>query len=160
MSGQCELCSNVHSIRVFPCLYHCKKMLCIEHLSEHEQWMAKQSQLGKLWENFQGIFQEKKVEEQLSKLQMKLENYRKLKEDIENFLSSKDFHQSNECQRAIEMIEKAIEEETIPKNTPLKIERESNNHEEDRDLTGFFSSASLSSSITTNEGKRKCLNQS
>ena len=150
MSGQCELCSNVHSIRVFPCLYHCKKMLCIEHLSEHEQLMEKQCQLGKLWENFQGIFQEKKIEEQLIKLQMKLENYRKLKEDIENFLSG---DQSNEYQQAIEMIEKAIEEETMPeKNSHLKI---ANNHEEDRDITGFFSSASLSSSITTNEGKRK-----
>lgn len=117
MSDQCELCSNN---RVFPCLYHCKKMLCIEHLSEHERLMNQQNQLRKLWENFD----EKKIEEEVIRLQNQLENYRKLKDAIENLLSTDDVHRSNEYQQAIEMIE--------------------------RDLTDFISSESTSSSIEGN----------
>lgn len=121
MSDQCELCSNN---RVFPCLYHCKKMLCIEHLSEHERLMNQQNQLRKLWENFQENFDEKKIEEEVIRLQNQLENYRKLKDAIENLLSTDDVHRSNEYQQAIEMIE--------------------------RDLTDFISSESTSSSIEGN----------
>lgn len=147
MSGQCELCSNGESIRVFPCLYHCKKMLCIEHLSEHDRAIEKQIQLQKrlanLWMNFQGVFQENKLEEQLRILQMKLDNYRKIKEEIQSLLLVKHFHQSNEhqqnFQQAIQMIENAIEQEdersysfnsdsVIP-----KIERDSSHHEEEEE---------------------------
>ena len=154
MSGQCELCVNGISIRVFPCLYHCKKMLCIEHLAEHDQLIEKQIQLQKqlenLWTNFRGV-----CEEQIRKLQMKIDSYRKLKEQTENLLLIKHFHHSIEhqenFQRAIQMIENAIDEENQMKISGQhersftlnseeifpKIETESNHYEEDRSAIDY-----------------------
>ncbi|CAF0878930.1 unnamed protein product [Rotaria sp. Silwood1] len=124
LSGQCEdeLClkeANPISIRVFPCLYHCKKMLCIKHLSEHDKYIENQIQFQKqlehLWNNYTSIFNEDKIKKEFQKLKIKLENYQKLSEDINNVLLINHFHDSMEnnqkLQIAIQTVQKAIEQE-------------------------------------------------
>ncbi len=126
MSDQCELClnhSNENSIRVFPCLYHCKKMLCIQHLSEHDKYIdtqiQSQKQLENLWNNYNLIFNEDKIQEQVNILTSQLENHRKLKQEIKNLLLINHFHDSMEndqkFQTAIQTIQKAIEHENQSK---------------------------------------------
>ncbi len=126
MSDQCELClnhSNENSIRVFPCLYHCKKMLCIQHLSEHDKYIDKQiqyqKQLENLWNNYNLIFNEDKIQEQVNILTSQLENHRKLKQEIKNLLLINHFHDSMEndqkFQTAIQTVQKAIEHENQSK---------------------------------------------
>ncbi len=119
MSDQCELCLNQISIRVFPCLYHCKKMLCIQHLSEHDKYIDKQIQFQKeleiLWKNYNFIFNEDKIRNEYEKLRIKLENYQNLKDNINNLLSINHFQDSIEnnqkFQMTIQLIQKAIEQE-------------------------------------------------
>ncbi len=113
LSGHCEdeLClneSNHKSIRVFPCLYHCKKMLCIKHLSEHDQ-------LEYLWKDYSLSFNEEKIQKEFQKLKTKLENYQQLSKEIRHLLLIKNFNDSIEnnqkLQTAIETVKKAIEQE-------------------------------------------------
>jgi len=126
-SGQCELCLNQPnqiSIRVFPCLYHCKKMLCIQHLSEHDKYIEKQiqyqKQLGILWKNYSLVFNEEKVENEYEKLKAKLETYRELKENINSLLLINHFNDSIEnnqkFQMAIQTVQKAIQRENQSKS--------------------------------------------
>ncbi|CAF0987258.1 unnamed protein product [Rotaria sordida] len=149
LSGQCEdeLClkeSSPISIRVFPCLYHCKKMLCIKHLSEHDKYIEKQiqfqKQLEELWNNYISIFNEDKIQKEFQKLKIKLENYQKLSKDIKNLLLINHFHDSMEnnqkLQMAIETVQKAIEQENRSKSIICdihpKIESVMNDEEENQ----------------------------
>ncbi len=124
LSGHCEdeLClneSNHKSIRVFPCLYHCKKMLCIKHLSEHDKYIDKQiqsqKQLEYLWKDYSLSFNEEKIQKEFQKLKTKLENYQQLSKEIRHLLLIKNFNDSIEnnqkLQTAIETVKKAIEQE-------------------------------------------------
>jgi hypothetical protein len=94
-------------------------MLCIHHLSEHDKYIDKQIQLQKqlenLWKNYNFVFNEEKMENQLEKLQIKLGNYRELKQGIQKLLSMNHFHDLNEndqqFQTAIQIVQKAIEHE-------------------------------------------------
>ncbi|CAF0717628.1 unnamed protein product [Adineta steineri] len=166
LSGQCEdeLClknQSNHIVRVFPCLYHCKKMLCIKHLSEHDKYIEKQIQCQKqleyVWNNYILLFNEDKIEEEFQKLKNKLEKYRELNESIQNLLLIKNFHNSTEnnqkIRMAIEKVQQAIEEEkqlqSIVENINPKIESVMNHAEENQRIIDFVS---LPSSITTNDG--------
>jgi len=94
-------------------------MLCIQHLSEHDKYIEKQiqfkKQLDNLWKNYNLIFNEDKIINEYEKLRIKLENYRILKENINNLLSINHFHDSIEnnqkFQMTIQLIQKAIEQE-------------------------------------------------
>ncbi|CAF3553593.1 unnamed protein product [Rotaria sordida] len=149
LSGQCEdeLClkeSSPISIRVFPCLYHCKKMLCIKHLSEHDKYIEKQiqfqKQLEELWNNYISIFNEDKIQKEFQILKIKLENYQKLSKDIKNLLLINHFHDSMEnnqkLQMAIETVQKAIEQENRSKSIICdihpKIESVTNDEDENQ----------------------------
>ncbi len=128
-SGQCELCFNQISSRVFPCLYHCKKMLCIQHLSEHDKYIEKQIQCQKqlefLWKNYSLIFNEEKIENDYQKLKIKLENFRELKQEINHLLLIKHFHDSidnnQKFQMAIQVVQHAIEQENQSKSIIRKL---------------------------------------
>jgi hypothetical protein len=120
LSGQCEDESCLYkassiSIRVFPCLYHCKKMLCIKHLSEHDKYIEKQIQLQQLWSDYSLIFNEKEIQQQIQQLKIKLENYQQLNKEIQDLLLIKHLQNSVEnnekLQMAINTIEKVIEQE-------------------------------------------------
>ncbi|CAF2382360.1 unnamed protein product [Rotaria sp. Silwood2] len=130
LSGQCEdeLClkeSHPIPIRVFPCLYHCKKMLCIKHLSEHDKYIEKQIQFQKqlehLWNNYISIFNEDKIQKELQKLKIKLEKHQKLSKDINHLLLINHFHDSMENNQKLEMaiqtVQKAIEQENRSKSS-------------------------------------------
>ncbi|CAF1650794.1 unnamed protein product [Adineta ricciae] len=126
-SGQCEdeSCSKQSNkiSRVFPCLYHCKKMLCIQHLSEHDKYIEKQlqyqNQLEGLWKTYRVMFNEEKIEEEYLKLKTKLENFRQLGNEIERLLLMKNFHDSMEnnqkLQAAVQIVQKAIAEDNREK---------------------------------------------
>src|SRR5690349_7441343 len=122
LSDQCEIClneSNQISIRLFPCLYHCKKMLCIQHLSEHDKYIEKQIQYQKeldiLWKNYNLIFNQENILNEFQHLKNKIENYRKLKQDINQLLLINHYQDSIEnnqkFQIAIQTVQKAIEHE-------------------------------------------------
>jgi hypothetical protein len=94
-------------------------MLCIQHLSEHEKNIEKQiqskKQLENLWQNYNLIFNEKQYEKKFEKLKIKLENYHKLKHDINNLLSINHFNDTIEnnqkFQLTIQIIQNAIQQE-------------------------------------------------
>lgn len=144
-SGQCELCSNQSnqiSIRVFPCLYHCKKMLCIQHLSEHDKYIEKQiksqKELEILWKNYMNIFNEEKLVNQLEELKLKLEYYRELKQEMNNLLLINHFQDSIEnnqkFQKAIQVIQNAIQQENQKvDNINQKTETDSNDEAEEEE---------------------------
>ena len=119
MSDHCELCLNPISTRVFPCLYHCKKRLCIQHLMEHEKSIEKQindqKQLEILWKDYSLNFNEKKMFEEFIQLKTKLFNYQKLKEEINQLLGIHHFEDSidnsQKFEKAIQTIQKAMDEE-------------------------------------------------
>lgn len=122
LSDRCEVClgeCNPLSARVFPCLYHCKRMLCIKHLSEHDKYIDKQIQLQKqlenLWNNYISIFNEDKIQEEFHKLKTKLDYHQRLKKYIERLLVINQFPDSLEnddkFQTAIDTIQTAIEQE-------------------------------------------------
>jgi uncharacterized protein with NRDE domain len=98
-------------------------MLCIQHLSEHDKYIDKQiqyqKQLENLWNNYNLIFNEDKIQEQVNILTSQLENHRKLKQEIKNLLLINHFHDSMEndqkFQTAIQTIQKAIEHENQSK---------------------------------------------
>lgn len=133
-SDQCELCSN-QSNRVFPCLYHCKKMLCIQHLSEHEKYIEKQmefkKQLENLWKNYLEIFNEENILREFEKLKAKIDYYKELKKQVHNLLFINHFHDSIDnnhiFENTIQLIQNAIQQEkqlnqNLDENTNLKIE--------------------------------------
>jgi len=98
-------------------------MLCIQHLSEHDKYIDKQiqyqKQLENLWKNYNLIFNEDKIQEQVNILTSQLENHRKLKQEIKNLLLINHFHDSMEndqkFQIAIQTVQKAIEHENQSK---------------------------------------------
>lgn len=98
-------------------------MLCIQHLSEHDKYIDKQiqyqKQLENLWNNYNLIFNEDKIQEQVNILTSQLENHRKLKQEIKNLLLINHFHDSMEndqkFQTAIQTVQKAIEHENQSK---------------------------------------------
>lgn len=127
MSEKCELCVNQVSNRVFPCLYHCKKMLCIQHLSEHEKSVEKQldyhNQLDGLWKDYSLRVNEKNLFEQFLKLKTKLFNFQKLKEETKELLAITHLQDSMEnvqrFEKVIERVQQAMDEE----NTSKMLER-------------------------------------
>lgn len=122
MSGPCEdpACSNRSQkvTRVFPCLYHCQKMLCIRHLAQHDRYIERQiqsqSELEELWTRYLSIFNEQKLEEQLQKLIQKLDDFRRMKNDIDSILQIRNFHDStanaDRLRSAIRAVREAIEQ--------------------------------------------------
>jgi PHP family Zn ribbon phosphoesterase len=83
-------------------------MLCIKHLSEHDQ-------LEYLWKDYSLSFNEEKIQKEFQKLKTKLENYQQLSKEIRHLLLIKNFNDSIEnnqkLQTAIETVKKAIEQE-------------------------------------------------
>ena len=89
---QDESSSNVCSgKRLFPCLYHCKKMLCIRHLSEHEQTSEErieiQEALRQCWNIYSSNFNEFEVIRQIENQKKKLREYQSLKTFVTHLLS-------------------------------------------------------------------------
>lgn len=103
-------------------------MLCISHLSEHDQYLEKQlhlqKQLANLWENYQTRFNEDKWQKELDKLKNKLEKYRQLKEAINHVLGINQFNDSMEdndkFQRLMQTVQDAIREEDQTNVVPSK----------------------------------------
>ena len=144
---QCEdeLClnnSSDQSKRVFPCLYHCRKMLCIKHLSEHDKYIENQIQFQKeleyLWKNYSLIFNEEKIRNEFQSLKTKLENYQQLSQEINSLLVINNFQNPTEnnqkFQMAIQTVKKAIQQEHQSESfgdIDPKIELEMNDDEEE-----------------------------
>ncbi|UJR35230.1 hypothetical protein I4U23_027995 [Adineta vaga] len=162
ISGQCEDQSCLNHLkaisRVFPCLYHCQKMLCIQHLSEHDKYIEKQlqyqNQLEDLWTNYHSLFNEEKVEEEFQKLKIKLDNFRQLNHEIKHLLSLKNFHDSIEnnekLQIGIQMVQKAIEQENQSESMINTVHLKTELIEDENHSTIDFEY--LASSDTTNDG--------
>jgi hypothetical protein len=136
-----EFCSNRSShlsTRVFPCLYHCKKMLCIEHLSEHDKYIDKQiefqKQLEVLWKNYCLLFNYEKIQKEFELLKNKIDNYQQLKEQINGLLSNHHFENSMEnnqkIQTAIQTVQSAIKQENQSNLFP-KLEFEMDDDDDD-----------------------------
>ncbi len=137
VSGRChdESClkeSNPISKRLYLCSHHCDKMLCAKHLSEHDQYIDKQTQyqneLKRVWNNYIKIFNEDKIQQEFKNLKIKLENHQKLSENIENLLTMNHYHDSinenEKLQTAIETVQKAIAEN---QSEAASYDNESNN---------------------------------
>ncbi|CAF4186287.1 unnamed protein product [Rotaria sordida] len=149
LSGQCEheLCSKQsHSkpIRLYQCSYHCRKMLCIEHLCEHEQYIEKhmhhRNQLEELFNNYSVIFDEDECLKEIQRLQKKLEEYQRLCGVTKNLLSIHSSHSSMEnnekFQKVIEAVKQAIKQEnqskSFSRDIDTKIESVTSCQEENR----------------------------
>ncbi|CAF1158720.1 unnamed protein product [Rotaria sordida] len=149
LSGQCEheLCSKQsHSkpIRLYQCSYHCRKMLCIEHLCEHEQYIEKhmhhRNQLEELFNNYSVIFDEDECLKEIKRLQKKLEEYQRLCGVTKNLLSIHSSHSSMEnnekFQKVIEAVKQAIKQEnqskSFSRDIDTKIESVTSCQEENR----------------------------
>ncbi|CAF1146145.1 unnamed protein product [Adineta steineri] len=146
---QHELCylkePNPPSIHLYPCLYHCKKMLCIQHLSEHDQCIRNkiqyQNELKQLWNNYIKIFNEDQIREQLKILHTKLENHQKLNEYVNDLLSTDSLLSTNhldesiamneKLQEAIEKVQDANEQEIQSKSMTYVCSEGTNNKEGD-----------------------------
>ncbi|CAF1148377.1 unnamed protein product [Rotaria sordida] len=144
LSGQCEheLCSKQsHSkpIRLYQCSYHCRKMLCIEHLYEHEQYIEKhmhhRNQLEELFNNYSVIFDEDECLKEIKRLQKKLEEYQRLCGVTKNLLSIHSSHSSMEnnekFQKVIEAVKQAIKQENQSKSFSRMYSQFKNNNEGD-----------------------------
>ncbi|CAF1247233.1 unnamed protein product [Adineta steineri] len=91
--------SSPASTLLYPCLHHCKKMLCITHLNQHHQYITEQIQfqteLKHLWSDYNRKFNEEQIRKELESFSnMILENYQKLKENVNSLLSTKHSDQS------------------------------------------------------------------
>ncbi|CAF1273835.1 unnamed protein product [Rotaria sordida] len=130
LSSQCqdELClkeGNPKSTRLYLCSHHCYKMLCLKHLTEHDQCIKNRTQyqnkLKDLWDIYTAKFDEDKVEKQIQNLKIELKNYQNLKKCIENLLSINHFHGSMENNQkfeiAIAKLQKVIEQKNQSEST-------------------------------------------
>ncbi len=144
--SQCEeeSCLNKSSLRVFPCLYHCKKMLCIQHLSEHDKYIEKQiefkNQLENLWKHYMNLFDYEKIQKQFQLLKNKMDNYQQLNKDINELLLINQFENSIEnnhkFQMAIQTVQNAIQQETQAKLFP-KIELQMDDDDEQQPVGDY-----------------------
>ena len=119
MTNPCEETSiECSTERVFPCLYHCQKMLCLQHLAEHEEKILFREKLQSLWNSYATLFNENQVQEQIDALTLKLEHFRQMKDEIENL-----FDENEEAfQRAMLTVRRALEHEIRTKSILCKIE--------------------------------------
>ncbi|CAF1395445.1 unnamed protein product [Rotaria sordida] len=138
LSSQCqdELClkeGDPKSTRLYLCSHHCYKMLCLTHLTEHDQCIKNRTQyqnkLKDLWDIYTTKFDEDKIEKQIQNLKIELENYQNLKKCIENLLSINHFHGSMENNQkfeiAIAKLQKVIEQKNQSESTYDNIDSKS-----------------------------------
>lgn len=107
MSTRCDECSIE---RVFPCLYHCQKLLCLQHLGEHEDKLRFQENLKTLWNFYENRFNENQIEKQIEFYRNKLKDFRRMKSEIENLIVENRFASIDEFQRGIETVRNAASE--------------------------------------------------
>ncbi|CAF1022456.1 unnamed protein product [Adineta steineri] len=114
-------------------------MLCITHLSEHDQYIKEQIQsqteLKHLWNEYIKMFNEEQIQREIESLNIKLENYQKLKENVNNLLSTdcsdQSIDQNEKLQKAIEKVQDAIAQENRSKSMPCVCSEMTNNKEGD-----------------------------
>ncbi|CAF3800521.1 unnamed protein product [Rotaria sp. Silwood1] len=142
--GQCqdELClkgANPQSKRLYLCSHHCCKLVCRDHLTEHDEYVEKrpqyQNKLKALWSDYMVKFNEDLIREQIQILQITLKNQQNLKKYIENLLTINHFHDSmknnQEFEIAIAKVQKAIQQENQSEPTHNIQPQVKNNNEND-----------------------------
>ena len=119
MSNQCEECSTE---RVFPCLYHCQKMLCLQHLGEHEEKMLVREKLKSLWNSYELLFNPNQIQQQIDALTMKLEHFHQIKNEIQSvfFIDNSTDEIDEKVQCAIETMRRVLEHEIRTKSILCK----------------------------------------
>ncbi|CAF3351227.1 unnamed protein product [Rotaria socialis] len=100
------------STRTYACVHHCKKMLCMKHLNEHEQLIEEQTeskrQLKQAWDDYSNTVHVNELEKQYQDLEQKLQMYYELLEHTENALSLKVSDSSIENNQNIKTVTEII----------------------------------------------------
>jgi len=88
--GSCSepSCSEA-SVRLFACVHHCKKLVCLQHLIEHDQMIEQdddyrenlRSELRQLWTNYSALVDENKIR---LEYEYKLNQYQQFIKEISN----------------------------------------------------------------------------
>ena len=117
------------AVRLFDCVHHCKKLVCLPHLIEHDRWVEEQQhdlenlsgELRQLWTNYQALIDENKLR---SEFEHRLKRHRQLLEDVTSLLASETVN-NDLCRLVLETLKQNIEQvkelRTDPLNAPSQM---------------------------------------
>jgi hypothetical protein len=115
--GQCSepLCHEV-SVRLFDCVHHCMKQVCLQHLIEHDRLIEHNqeyldnlhTELKQLWITFSSLIDETKLH---CEYEQKLKKHQQLIRDITNLIENNSINHIEEYRFMLEKLKQNIEQE-------------------------------------------------
>jgi hypothetical protein len=83
-------------------------MLCSKHLSEHDQYIEKQTQLQNelkyVWSHYIELFNQDEIRKEIKYLQIKLKHHRILNEVVNNSLSHNSMDKNKNLRTVIDIL--------------------------------------------------------
>jgi hypothetical protein len=114
--GRCSeaTCTEI-AVRLFDCVHHCMKMVCLQHLIEHDRLIEHNKQqldnvhieLKQLWATYSLLVNETKLQ---FEFEQKLDKHQQLIRDITN-LFEKDSVTNEQYRITLEKLQRIIEQE-------------------------------------------------
>ena len=113
--GQCDDPScNEASVRLFDCIHHCKKMICLQHLIEHDRIVENnkrqletiQLELKHIYSIYLSLVDENKIRDEY---EQKLNDYKRLVDEV-NCLLENNSNDIERFQLTIEKLKRTINE--------------------------------------------------
>lgn len=100
--------------RLFDCAHHCKKMVCLHHLIEHDRCVEQHQhelenlsgELRQLWTNYQSSIDEVKLR---SEFEHRVKRHRQLLADVSNLLANENVN-NEQCRLVLEKLKQNIEQ--------------------------------------------------
>ena len=115
---------NETNIRLFDCAHHCMKMVCLQHLIDHDrvfeqnkrQLESIQNELKRLYSIYSTLIDEKKIH---SEYEQKLNDYKKLVNEVNSLLENSS-NNIEQYRLIIEKLKKFINEKQKQSNESLR----------------------------------------
>ena len=113
--GRCSDAScPEHPARLFECAHHCKKLVCLRHLIEHDQFFERnqkdlevlQGEFREVWSTYNSLVDETKLQ---LEFEQKLKRHQQLLEETKNLIES-DVIDIEQCRLVLEKLKQSIEQ--------------------------------------------------
>ena len=109
--------------RLFECAHHCKKMVCLHHLIEHDRCVEQHhhelenlsDELRQLWTAYQSSIDEVKLR---SEFEHRVKRHRQLLGDVSNLLANENVNHE-QCRLVLEKLKQNIEQVKDLRRSPL-----------------------------------------
>lgn len=111
------LCSdpscNEKAVRLFDCAHHCMKMVCLQHLIEHDRLVENhkrqleivQLELKRLYSIYSSLIDEEKIR---SEYEQKLDDYNRLAREVNGLLENTDSSNVEQFRLIIEKLKQTL----------------------------------------------------